>query len=313
MRFAHPYFLILLLMIPALVWLRAFFRRKQTMQFSSIQILEELPKTWRMRLQALLPILFSAGLACLIVALARPQRGLSSSVVRTEGVDIVLLLDLSGSMENPDFVRNGFRISRLDAAKEVLDRFLDRRSDDRIGLVAFATYPYSVAPLTLDHNWLKQRIAQLRLGTINGNSTAIGDGMASAINHIRDSKAKSKVVILLTDGVNNYGKLSPANAAELAQTLGIKIYTIGVGTDDRELDLESLQQIADTTDAKYFRARNLSSLDAVYEQIDQLEKTETETKLYTRYEEKARPIIMAGILLLAIEQLLGLTKLGRLP
>jgi Ca-activated chloride channel family protein len=266
-----------------------------------------------MRLQALLPILFSAGLACLIVALARPQRGLSNSVVRTEGVDIVLLLDLSGSMENPDFVRNGFRISRLDAAKEVLDRFLDRRSDDRIGLVAFATYPYSVAPLTLDHNWLKQRIAQLRLGTINGNSTAIGDGMASAINHIRDSKAKSKVVILLTDGVNNYGKLSPANAAELAQTLGIKIYTIGVGTDDRELDLESLQQIADTTDAKYFRARNLSSLDAVYEQIDQLEKTETETKLYTRYEEKARPIIMAGILLLAIEQLLGLTKLGRLP
>lgn len=308
MRFAHPYFLILLLVIPALVWLRAFFRRKQTMQFSSIQILEELPKTWRMRLQPLLPILFSAGLACLIVALARPQRGLSSSVVRTEGVDIVLLLDLSYSMEITDF-----GLSRLAAAKEVLDRFLSRRSDDRIGLVAFATYPYSVAPLTFDHDWLKQRIADLELGTINGNSTAIGDGMASAINHIRDSKAKSKVVILLTDGINNYGKLSPENAAELAETLGIKIYTIGVGTDDRELDLESLRHIADVTDAKYFRARNLSSLDAVYEQIDQLEKTELETKLYTRYEEKAQPLIIAGILLLAIEQLLGLTKLGRLP
>ncbi len=308
MRFAHPYFLILLLLIPALVWLRAFFRRKQTMQFSSIQILEELPKTWRMHLQPLLPILFSAGLACLIVALARPQRGLSSSVVRTEGVDIVLLLDLSYSMEKTDF-----GLSRLDAAKEVLYRFLSRRSDDRIGLVAFATYPYSVAPLTLDHDWLKLRIAGLNTGMIDNTATAIGDGVASAINHIRDSKAKSKVVILLTDGINNYGKLSPENAAELAETLGIKIYTIGVGTEDRELDLESLRHIADITDAKYFRARNLSSLDAVYEQIDQLEKTELETKLYTRYEEKAQPLIIAGILLLAIEQLLGLTKLGRLP
>lgn len=313
MRLAYPYFLILLLVIPLLVWLRAFFRRRQTMQFSSTQIVKGLPKTWRMRLQPLLPMLFSAGLACLIVALARPQRGLSSSVVRTEGVDIVLLLDLSGSMENPDFVRNGFRISRLDAAKEVLDRFLSRRSDDRIGLVAFGAYPYSVAPLTLDHDWLKLRIAKLTTGMIDDTSTAIGDGVASAINHIRDSKAKSKIVILLTDGVNNYGELSPENAAELAQILGIKIYTIGVGTDDRELDLESLQQIAEKTDAQFFRARNLSSLDAVYEQIDQLEKTETETKLYTRYEEKAQPLIIAGILLLAIEQLLGLTKLGRLP
>lgn len=313
MRLANPYFLLLLLVIPLLVWLRVFLRRSQTMQFSSTQIAKGLPKTWRMRLQPLLPILFIAGLACLIVALARPQRGLSNSVVRTEGVDIVLLLDLSYSMDTLDFARNRFLISRLDAAKEVLGRFLSRRSDDRIGLVAFAAHPYSVSPLTLDHDWLKQRIADLELGTINGNSTAIGDGVASAINHIRDSKAKSKVVILLTDGVNNYGELSPANAAELAQTLGIKIYTIGVGTDDRELDLESLRHIAETTDAKFFRARNLSTLDSVYEQIDQLEKTESETKLYTRYEEKAQPLIIAGLLLLALEQLLGLTKLGRLP
>ena len=313
MRLANPYLLLLLLLVPLLVGLRWFFQRRQTMQFSSVHSLRGLPKTWRIRLQPLMPILFAAGLVCLIVAMARPQRGLDNSIVRTEGVDIMLLLDLSDSMNNRDFISDYQYITRLQASKAVLARFLSRRSDDRIGMVAFASLPYSVSPLTLDHNWLKGRIQKLQTTMLDGRATAIGEGLGSAINHIRDSEAKSKVIILLTDGVNNYGDLAPETAAELAKTFGIKVYTIGAGSNDRELDTETLKKIATTTGAKYFRARDLSTLDEVYSEIDQLEKTETKVKNYTRYEEKAPILILAGLLLLGLEQFLGLSKLGRLP
>jgi Ca-activated chloride channel family protein len=320
MRLASPYFLLLLLLIPLLVWLRHVVAGRQSMQFSSTRVLQALPRTWRMRLRPVIPLCFALGLACWVVALARPQKGLSDSRVRTEAVDIILLLDLSESMDTRDFVEFNQRISRLEASKDVITRFLEKRPNDRIGMVGFASLPYAVAPLTLDHGWLIRRMEGLHTRMLDGRRTAIGDGIASAVNRLRESEAKSKIIILLTDGANNWGTLSPENAASAAAALDIKIYTIGAGgagsgfmLQRSEVDEATLRKIAQTTGAQFYRARDLQTLDAVYAQIDQLEKTEIEVESYTRYEETAMNWILAGIVLLAMEQLLGLTKLGRLP
>ncbi|MEI6890750.1 MAG: VWA domain-containing protein [Pontiella sp.] len=320
MTLAHPYFLLLILLIPVLLGFRWFMRRKQSMQFSSSIVLKGLPKTWRIRIQPILPLLYSLGLLCLIVALARPQLGLEDSRVRTEAVDIILLLDLSRSMDTQDFQKYGRRMGRLEASKEVITRFLENRPNDRIGMVAFATVPYAVAPLTLDHGWLTQRMEGLHTGMLDGNSTAIGDGIASAINRLRESEAKSKVIILLTDGANNAGTLSPENAASAAAALDIKIYTIGAGgasngffIQRQGVDAESLQNIAETTRAKFYRAKDLKTLDAVYSEIDRLEKTEIEVERFTRFEETSKGWLLAGILFLGLEQLMSLSRIGRLP
>jgi Ca-activated chloride channel family protein len=320
MRLESPWMLLLFLLVPLLVWLRYFMQRKQSMQFSSAKVLDGLPKSWRIRIQPVMPVLYALGLAALIIALARPQKGLDDSRVRTEAVDIILLLDLSESMETRDFSKFGKTLSRLEASKDVIERFLEKRPNDRIGMVGFATVPYAVAPLTLDHGWLTQRMIGLHTGMLDGRSTAIGDGIASAVNRLRDSEAKSKVIILLTDGSNNAGTLSPENAASAAEALGIKIYTIGAGggrtgffLQRREVDEKTLTKIAETTSAKFFRARDLETLESVYEEIDQLEKTEIEVERFTRFEEKAMAWIVAGIILLSIEQLLGLSRIGRLP
>lgn len=320
MRLAHPILLLLLLLIPLLVWLRYFMLRKRSMQFSNGAALNGLPKSWRIRLQPILPLLYALGLVCLIVALARPQRGLEDSRVRTEAVDIILLIDLSESMETQDFQKYNRRMSRLEASKDVIERFLEKRPNDRIGMVGFATLPYAVAPLTLDHGWLAQRMQGLHTGMLDGTRTAIGDGIASAVNRLRESEAKSKVIILLTDGANNHGTLSPENAASAAEALDIKIYTIGAGgaragffMQRMEVDETSLKKIAKTTNAKFYRARDLETLKAIYDEIDQLEKTEIEMERFTRFEEKSTGWIIAGIVLLGIEQILGLTRMGRLP
>ncbi len=320
MRLAYPYFLMLLLLIPFLLWLRLFMIRKRTMQFSSGKVLKGLPKSWRIRIQPIIPLFFTLGLVCLITALARPQRGLADSRVRTEAVDIILLLDLSGSMDTRDFQEAGRRLSRLEASQEVITRFLENRPNDRIGMVAFATLPYAVAPLTLDHGWLVQRMAGLNTKMLDGNRTAIGDGIASAVNRLRDSEAKSKVIILLTDGANNAGTLSPENAASAAEALGIKIYTIGAGgartgffMQRQEVDEGTLKKISQTTGAKFYRAKDLETLEAVYDEIDQLEKTEIEVERFTRFEEKAGGWLIAGLIFLSLEQLLSLSRIGRLP
>jgi len=320
MRLAQPILLLLLLLVPLLVWLRHYMQRKRSMQFSNAAVLKGLPRSWRIRLQPIIPILYATGLSCLIVGLARPQRGLDDSRVRTEAVDIILLLDLSQSMDTQDFDKFNQRLSRLEASKDVIKRFLEKRPNDRIGMVGFASLPYAIAPLTLDHGWLVQRMEGLHTGMLDGRRTAIGDGMASAINRLRESEAKSKVIILLTDGANNAGTLSPENAASAAEALGIKIYTIGAGgartgffMQRQEVDEDTLKKIAATTNAKFYRARDLETLEAVYEEIDQLEKTEIEVERFTRFEEKASGWILAGVVLLAIEQLLGLSRIGRLP
>ncbi|HKL21359.1 MAG TPA: VWA domain-containing protein, partial [Tichowtungia sp.] len=227
MKFAYPFCLLLLLLIPLLLWWRGR-KRRGAVNFPDGGVLNRLPVSPAVRLQPLLPIFYALGLACLIVAIARPQRGLQESSVHTEGVDIVLLLDLSTSMDTPDFAQNGQRITRIDSAKAVIADFIEKRTEDRIGMVAFSALPYSAAPLTLDHNWLIQRMDGLRTGMLE-DGTAIGDAIASAVNRLRDSEAKSRVVVLVTDGENNRGDLTPENAAQAAAALGIKIYTIGIG------------------------------------------------------------------------------------
>ena len=321
MKFAHPYLLLLLLLIPLLLWWRA--RRRTAINFPDGALLKRMPIGFAVRLQPLFPVLYAAGLACLILALARPQRGLSESRVNTEGVDIVLLLDLSTSMDTPDFAKNGRRITRIDSAKTVISDFIEKRTDDRIGMVAFSALPYSVAPLTLDHSWLIQRMDGLRTGMLE-DGTAIGDALASAVNRLRDSEAKSRVVVLVTDGENNRGELTPENAAQAAAALGIKIYTIGIGGGlpirqgffsraPAQLNTTVLEAVAEISNGRFFRATDLKGLEEVYDTIDQLEKTEIEMTEFTRYEETAQSWLIAAALFLTLEKILSLTRFGRLP
>lgn len=321
MRFAHPVLLLLLLLVPLLVW-RRIRRRRATVHFPDGGLLRRLPVSFAVRLQPLWTTLYALGLICLVVAIARPQRGLQESRVNTEGVDIVLLLDLSTSMDTADFSRNGRRQTRIDSAKQVMADFIEKRKDDRIGLVGFATLPYSIAPLTLDHSWLTQRMSALRTGMLE-DGTAIGDAIASAVNRLRDSEAESRIVILLTDGINNRGELTPENAAQAASALGIKIYTIGIGgglpvrrgfftMPAQDIDEATLTRIAELSGGEFFRARDLQTLKDVYDRIDQLEKTEIEMLEYTRFEERAGIWLLAALALLTFEKIISLSRFGRL-
>lgn len=321
MRFAYPYLLLLLLLVPLLVW-RRISRRRAAVHFPDGGLLQRLPVSLPVRFQPVWTALYALGLICLIVAIARPQSGIHESRVNTEGVDIVLLLDLSTSMEAADFVRSGQRQTRIEIAKQVIGEFISKRGDDRIGLIGFAALPYSIAPLTLDHRWLIQRLDGLRTGMLE-DGTAIGDGIASAVNRLRDSEAKSRIVILLTDGINNRGKLSPENAAQAAAALGIKIYAIGIGGGlparqgffsrlEPEIDEASLRRIAGLSGGQFFLARDLKMLQEVYDRIDQLEKTEIEMQQYTRFEERAGVWLLAAFGLLTLGKLISLSRFGRL-
>ena len=327
----YPLILLLLLLIPALVYLRHGQRRSLSLRFSHGEALSKLPASWAVTLQPILPALYAIGLAALIVATARPQKGLAESRVRTEAVDIVLLVDVSTSMRAEDFTTATQRINRLDAAKAVIERFIQDRPEDRIGMVAFSAMPYTVSPLTLDHSWLIQQMQRLETGMLE-DGTAIGDAIASAVNRLRDSVAKSKVVILLTDGMNNRGVLSPENAAQAAKALNIKLYTVGAGSSGlvpmpvmdpfggkqyvrqpSEIDENTLTRIAEITGATYFRATDFKGLDDVYKRIDKMEKTEVNVDQYTYFEERFMPWLLLGLIALGLEKWLSLTRLGRLP
>ena len=323
--FRHPLFLLLLLAVPALVWLRYARRRQAPLAFSDGAALLGLPPSPWLALRRLPPALFAAGLVFLIAAAARPQKGMSESRVETEGVDIVLVVYTSTSMRADDFSTATKRMDRLDAAKSVLAQFIQARPDDRLGIVAFAAMPYTIAPLTTDHAWLMLQMDRLQTGMLE-DATAIGDAIASGVNRLRDSQAKSKIVILLTDGIHNAGRLTPPDAAQAAAALGIKVYTVGAGSDQpratgifgfvqggNEIDEATLKKIAEITKAKYFRATDLKSLEETYKAIDEMEKTKIELDQYTRYEEKFAPFLILGLLCLAFETLLGFTRLGRLP
>ena len=323
--FRHPLLLLLLLAVPALVWLRYARRRQAPLTFSDGAALLGLPRSPWLALRKLPPALFAAGLVFLVAAAARPQKGMSESRVETEGVDIVLVVDTSTSMRADDFSTAVQRMDRLDAAKAVLAQFIQARPDDRLGIVAFAAMPYTIAPLTTDHAWLMLQMDRLQTGMLE-DATAIGDAIASGVNRLRDSKAKSKIVILLTDGIHNAGRLTPPDAAQAAAALGIKVYTVGAGSDQpratgifgfvqggNEIDEATLKKIAEITKAQYFRATDLKSLEETYKAIDEMEKTKIELDQYTRYEEKFAPFLILGLLCLAFETLLGFTRLGRLP
>ncbi len=323
--FRHPLMFLLLLLVPALVWLRYARRRQAPLTFSDGAALLGLPRSPWLALRKLPPALFAAGLVFLVAAAARPQKGMSESRVETEGVDIVLVVDTSTSMRADDFSTATKRMDRLDAAKSVLAQFIQARPDDRLGIVAFAAMPYTIAPLTTDHAWLMLQMDRLQTGMLE-DATAIGDAIASGVNRLRDSQAKSKIVILLTDGIHNAGRLTPPDAAQAAAALGIKVYTIGAGSDQprasgifgfvqggAEIDEATLKKIAEITKAKYFRATDLKSLEETYQAIDEMEKTKIELDQYTRYEEKFAPFLILGLLCLAFETLLGFTRLGRLP
>ena len=325
-RFLHPWVLLLLLLVPALTWLRHARRRRAAFTFPDGDTLAALPPSPWLALRWLPPALFAAGLALVILAAARPQAGLSESRVETEGVDIVLLVDTSTSMREEDFSTATRRLNRLDAAKSVMEPFIRARTDDRIGIVTFAAMPYTIAPLTTDHAWLLLQMDRLQTGMLE-DGTAIGDAIASGVNRLRDSRAKSKVVILLTDGIQNAGRLTPLDAARAAAALDIKVYTVGAASGQPrrgmglfqfaplgpEIDEAMLTKIAELTGACYFRATDLASLEDTYRAIDEMEKTEIELDQYTRYEERFAPFLVLGLLCLTLEMLLGFSRLGRLP
>lgn len=331
MSLQYPWILAALLLIPGMVYLRYARRRRPTFLFSNGRTLGRLPVSWAVAMQPLLPSLYALALVSLVVAMARPRKGIAESRVRTEAVDIVLLVDLSTSMRAEDFSTPTRTMNRLDAAKVVIAQFIQDRPNDRIGMVAFSAMPYSVSPLTLDHGWLIRQMERLETGMLE-DGTAIGDAIASAVNRLRDSVAKSKVIILLTDGINNRGKLAPLDAAQAAKAMNIKIYTVGAGSrglvripvmdpfggrqyvrQQAEIDEATLQQIASITGATYLRATDLRSLEKVYEQIDRMEKTEINVDQFTRYEERFMPWVWFALACLCLEKLLSLTRLGRLP
>ena len=270
-------------------------------------------------------------LLCIVVGLARPQRGVTQTRVTTEGIDIVLAVDVSTSMLAEDFQRQGRRSNRLEVVKDVVKEFAAHRPNDRIGLVIFAGRPYTMCPLTLDRGWLLAQLERVRIGLVE-DGTAIGSGIATALNRLRRSTAKSRVIILLTDGVNNAGTVTPDAAAQLAKTLGARIYAIGAGTKGLapypatdlfgrrvyqsvkiDVDDEGLTRIAHAAGGAYFRATDTDSLRAVYHQIDAMERTTLEQPKFLIYHERYPWVIVPALLLLLIEIVLSQTWLRVLP
>jgi Ca-activated chloride channel family protein len=331
MTFAQPWFLLLLALLPVLAWWRGKRGQQAAFLYSSVQLVKTVANLRRSRAGQFLAAMRWLTLGLFIIGLARPQLIESEASVKASGVDIVVALDLSGSMESEDFELRGERVNRLVIAKDVLKKFVARRPSDRIGLVAFAGKPYIAAPLTLDHEFLEQNIDRLQLHTIE-DGTAIGAGLAAAVNRLRDLESKSKIVILMTDGQNNAGKVPPLTAAEAAEALKIKVYTIGVGTRGMapmprmdvfgrkryvqvpvDIDEATLQGIADKTGGKYYRADSSETLKAIYDQIDKMETTEREMKKYVNVEELFPWAVIPGFGLLMLEILLSHTIWRRLP
>lgn len=330
MEFKSPYFLVLLIVLPVLFYIFEKRKREASFRFPSTQIVEEIRGSWKAKLYRLPYYLRWVGIALLIVGLAGPRKVLDQTMVTSEGVEIVLAIDISGSMAAEDFVINGRRQNRLEVIKSVVKEFIDKRQSDRLGLVVFGTRAYTVCPLTTDYNWLKENLARVRLGLVE-DGTAIGSGIASSILRFKDSHSKSKVVILLTDGVNNAGSLDPLTAANMAKTMGVKIYTIGAGTNGLapmpvsmfgrvvyqnvqvNIDEKPLKKIAELTRAKYFRATDTDSLRQIYKEIDLLEKTKITTKGYRQYRELFWIFVLGALGLLVLDIILANSLLFKIP
>jgi Ca-activated chloride channel family protein len=325
--FGNPGFLILLVLIPGLaVWY--FYRRRKNSADLLVSSTEGFDRSfWNLRL-VLLPglyVLRILAIILLIVALARPQTSLSRQDISVEGIDLVIALDVSGSMMAMDF-----KPDRLEASKDIAMEFIDGRPNDRIGLVIFSGEAFTQCPLTTDHSVLKNLFRDIRSGMID-DGTALGDGLATAVNRLRGSKAISKVIILLTDGNNNMGALDPRSAAEIAKLYGIRIYTVGVGTMGQapypvqtpygmttqmmpvQIDEALLMEIAKMTDGKYFRATNNAKLRAIYQEIDKMEKSKIDVTEFRKKREEFLPLVLLAFLLLGLEVLLRYLYLKNIP
>lgn len=283
--------------------------------------------TWRVALAWLPRALLSVGLALLAVGLARPQLVDRERVVESVGLDILLVVDTSGSMEQADYVLSGQRVDRLTAAKDVMAQFVEGRPDDRIGLVVFGEEAFTQVPLTLDHDALTRFLDMVVIGMAGERSTAVGDALGIALKRLKELDAPSKIVILLTDGRNNAGQIQPLQAAEAAAALGVRVYTIGVGGDGggggglfglfaagrSDLDERTLQNVARITGGQYFRASNMSSLEQVYARINELETSKADVREFVHREERFVTFVSIGLALIALSAVLGETVLRRLP
>ena len=323
--FMHPHFLWLLLVIPIALFWHYFIKNQQevALKMSTIEGLST-KKSLLIQVRPFLYVLKLLALAFIIIALARPRNTQKSSYTdNTSGIDIVIATDVSGSMLATDFKPN-----RLEAIKEVAYSFIQKRTNDRIGLVVYAGESYTRTPVTSDKAMLLNSLKEVQYnGMVLQDGTAIGIGLATAINRLKDSKTKSKIIILLTDGVNNLGSLDPISAAESAKEYGIKVYTVGVGTNGManfpvakdangnivfqpqkvEIDEKLMQEIATTTNGKYFRATDNKKLEAIYDEIDRLEKSKITENRFMMFDEQFRPWLLIGLFLLALEMILSRT------
>lgn len=334
MRFSSPWFLILIpLIVPAFLFLRARGSAIHFSSLSSLKYLKGITELGRMtaRWKLWLPLVLRAAVITLIiVAIARPQEGKKETEVESTGVDIILTLDTSGSMRAMDFTIDGKPVTRLDAVKDVAASFIEKRAGDRIGMVVFGNEAFTQAPLTLDHTLLVKLLNGLEIG-MAGDSTAIGQALAVSVERIKDIKAKSKIIILMTDGRNNAGEIAPDKAAEIAAAFGVKVYTIGIGTNGPapfvvdtpfgkrvvhervDLDEGTLKAIAAITGARYFRATDTKELVKIYGEIDKFEKTEVKVKEYMEYEERFYWFLLPAMFLFLCEIVLARTLLKKLP
>ncbi len=329
MHFASPYYLwLLVLLIPMIgyyVWRSL--QGGAAIRISTVEGVTGAPRSIRYYLRHLPFVLRAAAFALLVVALARPQDVEQHAHTETEGIDIVLSIDVSASMLARDFEPD-----RITAAKQVAASFIADRYGDRIGLVVFGAEAFTQSPLTTDQSTLQTLLARIRSGLIDDSGTAIGNGLATAINRLRESEAKSKVVILLTDGVNNRGQITPMTAAEIAKAQGIRVYTIGVGTEGMapypavdmfgqmtfvnqkvEIDEKTLTAMAELTGGKYFRATDNAKLKAIYDEINTLEKSKVEVSEHITYDERFLAWLLAALGLLVAEFLLARLVLQQIP
>ncbi len=326
MAFRHPAFFLLLLLLPLLFYFSSK-RKSATVTFSTLPVFPHMTMSWRIFLRQLLPWFRAVAFVLFIVALARPEKVSSEKEYETKGVDIVIAFDLSGSMLAEDFKPE----NRFVVAKQEATKFIRGRENDRIGLVVFARKAFTQCPLTLDYEVLIQLLQELQIGMIS-DGTAIGLGLAQAVNRLRASDAKSKVIILITDGENNAGNIDPITAAELAKTFGIKVYTIGVGRGglvpfpvndplfgkryvqaEVNIDETTLKRIADITGGLFFRARDAQALTEIYEKINKLEKTEVKVKEYRSYDPQFFYFLWPALILVLIEAFFNRTLVLKLP
>ncbi len=329
-RFEDPWLLVFgLVLVPVFY---GYLKRKGSgrIRFSSLAPFGGIPPSLSVQLRNSLIVFRCMGIGLLVIALARPQAGQKETEIVTEGIDIMLCLDTSGSMRALDFEREGKRTDRLDVVREVVKAFIQKRQNDRIGMVVFGEQAFTQCPLTMDYGVLLSFLDRIEIG-MAGDSTAVGSALATGVKRLEKVPGKSKVIILVTDGRNNAGRISPETAAEIAKTYKVKVYTIGVGVEGEspflmetlfgkryvyqkvDLDEETLKQIADVTGGAYFRAQDTASLEEIYEQIDQMERTEAKVKEYMEYEELFAQFAFPGLLLILVGFVLENTRFRKIP